>query len=118
MDIWKHGKYVDTWSVVHFLSGLLLVGFFYKIGYEFIPALVFSTLLLLAWEVFEWIIKIIEPSVNVMVDIVVGLAGFFVGAYLYYVREAYSETLFYSALAVTVALAAWGLMDFLKKGYR
>jgi len=118
MDIWKHGIYVDTWSIVHFLSGFLLCGFLYKAGYGIILAGIFATLLLLAWEAFEWVLKIIEPSVNVAVDILIGLAGFALGAYLYYGTEQPFEASFYPVLAVTVLMALWGFFDFLKRGYR
>lgn len=118
MDIWKHGTYVDTWSIVHFASGFLLSGAFFAFGYDFTVALIASLLLLLLWEVFEWVIKIIEPSINVLVDIMIGLAGFFVGSYLYYQTGIPFEVSFYTILIGTIILAAWGFLDFLKKGYR
>ena len=118
MDVWKHGKYFDTWSIVHFLSGFLLAGIFYRIGYEFMRALLFSALILLAWEVFEWVIKIIEPSTNVVADIVIGLAGFFAGAYIYYEMNRSFELYHFTPLALVVILSLWGFMDFLKRGYR
>ena len=118
MDIWKHGTYVDTWSLVHFLSGFLLAGLFYMFGYGFAVALVCSTALLLLWEVFEWVIKIIEPSMNVVVDIIVGLIGFFTAAYLYYNQSQPFEISFYPALVLALFLALWGFIDFQKRGYR
>jgi hypothetical protein len=118
MDIWKHGKYIDTWSLVHFLSGFLLAGLFYAFEYGFVSALMVSVALLLAWEAFEWVVKIIEPSMNVIVDMIVGVAGFFLGAYIYYFLSQPFETFFYPVLVVTIALASWGFLDFLKRGYR
>lgn len=118
MDIWKHGKYVDTWSVVHLLSGFLLAGMFYRFEYSFLQAFIFSTLLLFAWEAFEWLIKIIEPSVNVMVDIIVGVFGFLIGAYLFYALQGSFSLFFYPVLVTTTALSLWGFIDFLKRGYR
>ncbi len=118
MDTWKHGTYVDLWSVIHFLSGFLLAGTFYKLGTDFLQALLFSTLLLVAWEMFEWVVKIIEPSLNVMVDIVVGVAGFLAGGYLYYELAAPFSQTFYPALVATAVLSLWGFLDFLKRGYR
>lgn len=117
MDIWKHGKYVDTWSVVHLLSGFLLAGVFSRIGYGFSLALMFSIALLLLWEVFEWATKIIEPTVNVLMDIIIGLVGFLIGAYVFYALDL-SYGYFYGALLITVALSLWGFLDFKKRGYR
>ncbi len=118
MDIWKHGKYVDMWSLVHFLSGFLLVAIFYKLGYQITSALFISALLLMAWEAFEWVVKIIEPSVNVIMDIIVGLFGFAIGAILFYFLNQPFEDYFYIIALLTAALSLWGFLDFKKKGYR
>ena len=119
MDIWKHGKYTDLWSVVHFLSGFLLGVTFFALDYTFLSALLTSTILLLLWEVFEWITKISEPSINVTMDMVFGLAGFFMGACLYYFLHIPFEILHFSIiLTATLLLSFWGFFDFLKKGYR
>lgn len=119
MDIWKHGKYIDTWSLVHFLSGTILVSIFYLIGYQFTTALILATVLLFVWEIFEWITKIIEPSANVIMDIIFGLAGFFTGAYFYYFLEKPFEMSYFAALLlITAFLSLWGFLDFLKRGYR
>ncbi len=119
MNIWKHGKYMDTWSIVHFLSGFLLAEIFYKFGYTFLSALLISTVLLLMWEGFEWLIKIIEPSANVYMDIVFGLLGFSLGAYIhYFLGKPFIAVQFLTVLSVTFLLALWGFIDFSKRGYR
>lgn len=118
MDIWKHGTYVDTWSIVHFLSGFLLAGIMHKIGIGIVAASVLSVAILILWEFFEWLIKIIEPSANVWVDIVVGIAGFVLGAFLFYSTTLASESVLYSALVLTVSLSLWGFLDFYRRGYR
>lgn len=117
MDIWKHGTYVDTWSIVHFLSGFVLAGGFYFYEVPLVTALTISVFLLLLWEVFEWAIKIIEPSINVVVDIIIGFVGFVIGSQFFY-GIGLPLTYFYSALGLTIVLAAWGFLDFLKRGYR
>lgn len=118
-DIWKHGKYVDLWSVVHLASGFLLSGFLYWMGYSFWPAFGVAMLALIAWEGFEWVTKIIEPSVNVFVDIIIGMAGFLAGAGLYYTSlRSFNPADFWVVLAVTLFLSLWGFIDFKKRGYR
>lgn len=117
MDIWKHGTYIDLWSLVHFLSGFALAGIFYVVGFDFAVAIIVSVSLLLLWEVFEWATKIIEPSINVIFDIIVGFGGFLVGSYLFYAL-AMSPVYLYIAGISCVLLALWGFLDFLKKGYR
>lgn len=118
MDIWKHGKYVDTWSIVHLFSGFLLSGVFFKLGFGFWQAFCMSFVILLAWEGVEWLTKIIEPSVNVVMDMIIGTFGFLIGGYLYYMIGVPFEISFYSLLGCTTALALWGFLDFKKRGYR
>ncbi|OHB10225.1 MAG: hypothetical protein A3G05_01965 [Candidatus Zambryskibacteria bacterium RIFCSPLOWO2_12_FULL_45_14] len=118
MDIWKHGKYLDLWSLVHFLSGFVFGGLFYWLGFGFVWAFIYSALLLILWEVFEFFIKIIEPSLNVAVDIFAGLVGFFLAAWLYFLETQFNLTLYLGIVALTLLLSLWGFLDFLKKGYR
>jgi hypothetical protein len=119
MDIWKHGKYVDLWSVVHLLSGLMLCLGLFSLGYGFWSALVISLLLLIAWEGFEWLVGIIEPSPNVGVDLVIGFAGFLIGAFWHYtLGMEFSVELFWGVAAATGVLALWGFLDFYLHGYR
>ena len=119
MDIWKHGKYFDTWSVVHFLSGFILVAVFDWLGFGFIWTMLYSVAVLLAWEAFEALVKIIEPSANVIVDIVVGLAGAAVAACLYFYFDfPLAPAHLWILSGVTIILAVWGFWDYLKKGYR
>jgi hypothetical protein len=117
MDIWKHGTYIDTWSIVHLLSGFLLAGGFYGFNRNFTEALLLSILLLLLWELFEWKMGIIEPSVNVIMDILIGMAGFSAGAYGFYAAGIPLGYL-YAACAGTAMLSLWGFIDFKRRGYR
>ncbi|KKQ83640.1 MAG: hypothetical protein UT07_C0001G0002 [Parcubacteria group bacterium GW2011_GWB1_38_8] len=118
MDIWKHGKYLDLWSLVHFLSGFILCGLFYWLEINFTWTLILSTILLILWEVFEFIIKIIEPSWNVAVDIIIGLLGFFSATYLYFLQSEFNASLYLTIVGITFVLSLWGFLDYLKKGYR
>lgn len=119
MDIWKHGKYADAWSVVHFLAGFLLSASFYWLGASFVSTLAFSILLMAVWEIFEWATGIIEPSPNVGFDIFIGLAGFILAALLYFWQGlTLNPSVFFTLLALTLLLALWGFVDFLKRGYR
>ena len=118
MDIWKHGKYLDLWSLVHFLSGFVLGGLFYWLGFDLMWAFIYSTLLLILWEVFEFFIKIIEPSVNVTLDILVGIIGFFAAAWLYFIATKFNLSLYLGVVGLTILFSLWGFLDFLKRGYR
>lgn len=119
MDIWKHGKFIDLWSLVHFLSGYLLGDLFYLLGSSFVWSLVFSLMIIVIWELFELAAKIIEPSLNVIFDILIGLAGFFLSALIYFYLDLnFDLSLNIAVLILTLVIALWGLIDFWQRGYR
>ncbi len=119
MDIWKHGKYLDTWSLVHFFSGVLIAQGLYGMGYSFGASLLISLVAITVWEVYEWITGIIEPGANVVVDLLVGAAGFGLGSLCHYLWSMpFSKLGFYALLSATLALSLWGFLDYKKRGYR
>lgn len=119
MDIWKHGKYFDMWSLVHFSSGFLLGGLFYWLGANLILTLVFSIGIMILWEFFEFVNGVIEPSPNVIFDIVIGFCGLMISISLFYwLNFSFNLPLFATVIIVTFVLAIWGFIDFLKRGYR
>lgn len=119
MDVWKHGTFIDLWSLVHLFSGVLLASGLYGLGFGLTFATLISVVLLIAWEVLEWKMKIIEPSINVAVDIGIGILGFGIGAYWHYVLVTpFSVIEFSILLFVTLSMALWGFIDFNFRGYR
>jgi hypothetical protein len=119
IDIWQHGKYVDTWSIVHFFSGILLGMAIFLMGIEFVSALILILTLMFLWEGVEWFIGIVEPWRNVLGDLVTGTLGFLASAYYhYYLSFEFSGIIFYPLLVLTLALSLWGFFDYLKRGYR
>lgn len=75
-DIWREGKWLDLWSLVHFLSGISL-GFgiwFFKFGA--MSSIVIAFLLLVGYELWEAMVKIEETPQNRFMDVVVGMASF------------------------------------------
>ncbi|MEK7187175.1 MAG: hypothetical protein AAB690_01290 [Patescibacteria group bacterium] len=118
-DVWKHGKYIDLWSVVHFLSGALLASFFFYLGLDLFWSSTFTLVILLGWEFFESVLGILETTSNVVVDIIIGLVGFLLFARFHYFESwAFDWRNFISLLLLTLALSGWGFVDFLKRGYR
>ena len=75
-DIWREGKWLDTWSIVHLLSGIT-IGFFPRyLGLDTFSAYVIVFLLLVSYEMFEALAKIEETPQNRFMDVVVGMASF------------------------------------------
>ena len=118
-DFWKHGKYIDLWSIVHFLSGTLVASLAYWLELPFFWATVIAIVGVLGWEFVEAATRIIESKTNVIMDIIIGLAGFFFASYLYFIQNLFFSPWIFSGLVLlTGVLSLWGFIDFLKKGYR
>jgi signal transduction histidine kinase len=75
-DIWREGKYLDLWSVPHFLSGMAVAFGLFFFAFTAKAAFVIAFLLLVAYEMFEVIAKIEETRWNRILDVVVGMASF------------------------------------------
>lgn len=75
-DIWREGKYIDLWSVPHVLSGMGLG--FAPLIFAGPPVLLWlaALALLVAWEVFEASVGIVEQRTNSVVDVIIGMIGF------------------------------------------
>lgn len=75
-DIWREGKWLDLWSVVHFLSGATMGFVFFLLPFNALAALVIAFLLLTAYEMWEKIVEIEEAPTNRVMDVVVGMLSF------------------------------------------
>ena len=85
-DIWREGKWLDLWSVVHLLSGVSmgLIGSFFH--FPIVPSLIIGFLLLVIYEMWEAIAQIEETPQNRVTDVVVGMISF-VPTFLYFVPQ-------------------------------
>lgn len=111
-DIWREGKWLDMWSVVHVLSGISLGYVIYLLKFDSVAALVIATLLLIAYELWEAMVKIEETRTNRVMDVVVGLASF-VPAYFWLIpaltlEQAYAT--FALVLTVNIIMSTLGWM--------
>jgi len=98
---------------------MLLASLCYFLGLSFFWATIISLLLILFWELVEAMIKIIESKKNVLMDIIIGMAGFFFVANMHYVHDYnFSLKIFLTLLFVILFLSLWGFLDFLRRGYR
>jgi len=81
--LWKNGKYVDLWSVVHFVAGMVLWYSVAFTGFSFFSCFIFAFILMVLWEFCEWLCKIQESIYNKITDIIIGLIGFIVANSLF-----------------------------------
>lgn len=75
-DIWREGKWLDLWSVVHVLSGVSMGLTAALLPFGTAASVVIAFLLLVAYEMWEAMVKIEETPQNRVMDVVVGMASF------------------------------------------
>ena len=75
-DIWREGKWIDLWSVVHLLSGASAGFSIAWLGFGFAASAVIAFLLFVAYELWEAMVKIHETPQNRSMDVVVGMVSF------------------------------------------
>lgn len=98
-DIWREGKWLDLWSVVHVLSGVS-AGLALKIldlGIE--ASVIIAFLVFVLYEMWEAMVKIEETPQNRFMDVVVGMASF-IPTFLF--APLLSTTLFILALGLAL----------------
>lgn len=76
-DLWRDRKYVDLWSAVHFTAGVNIGLLLVFPDVSFIWSVTICLILLIFWEIVEINVGIYELWQNRVVDIIIGLAGFF-----------------------------------------
>lgn len=106
-DIWREGKYLDLWSIPHFLSGVAVALAGHLIGFDVMPTFIIAFLLFVAYEMFEVMVKIEETRMNRILDVVVGMASF-TPAYL--LAPAFSDI--QGVVAFWVVLGLDGVLSF------
>jgi hypothetical protein len=75
-DIWREGQWLDLWSVVHLLSGTSIgLGIFF-LHFTPLASVLLTLVSLVAYEMWETIVKIEETPANRVMDVVVGMASF------------------------------------------
>jgi hypothetical protein len=78
LDIREEGKYLDLWSVNHFLSGVVFASWILRFTFNiwFIFGIYF--ILAVLWEVYEFYGGIFEHFGNKVMDVVTGVVGFLI----------------------------------------
>ncbi len=113
---WKERRFVDLWSVVHFLTGFAIGGAFLFLNFQPFVASAIAVGLFAGWEIFELLSKIHEQSANRVSDVIVDYAGFFLAQLYVFVGHGTMHW-YIPAIAAFMALIlqAWGVIDFMKR---
>lgn len=109
-DIWREGKWLDLWSVVHVFSGISIGLGFYFLHLGVVASVALTFISLVAYELWEAVVAIEEAPTNRFMDVVVGMIGFVPTFFL--VAPSLSNpsliATFTSIFVVNTALAATG----------
>lgn len=74
--IWAERKFIDTWSINHFLFGATLPLILQKIGFEFWSSFLIAVILFIFWEAIEKFTHESESGYNGIFDIILATVGF------------------------------------------
>lgn len=99
---WGHGRYLDAWSIVHTLTGVLLGLGLSAVGLLLWQAILVVLVAALLYEGLEMALGVIENIANVVVDVVLALLGTCV---VFWLCGEWNRT------AITVAFGAVAALD-------
>jgi hypothetical protein len=75
-DIWREGKWLDLWSVVHLFSGISVGFVLYFLHFGAPASVILALLSFILYEMWEVIVRIEEAPTNRFMDVVVGMVSF------------------------------------------
>lgn len=118
---WKHGRYGDFWSLVHFLTGALLglASSFMQI--PFWTCVVVVAVIATLYEGLEVLSRVAEDVENVVMDIILvtcGAAGAYAIVSYYHVSYEMQAILICICLVAALMLIQYGWKNYLKSESR
>ncbi|MFA6136288.1 MAG: hypothetical protein WC705_02935 [Candidatus Paceibacterota bacterium] len=100
--VWIERRYVDTWSINHFLFGASLAVIFKTLGISFVIGLIYALAIFIIWEIIELVASANETSTNEVLDIVSETLGFII---LWQIENMW---LYIGLILIYVFLETWG----------
>jgi hypothetical protein len=115
-NTWREGKFVDLWSVVHFLTGFAVGGAFIFLHVNAYIASAIAVGLFTGWEIFEPLIKIHEQSTNHISDVIVDYVGFFIAQLYVFALQGVMHWYIPTIVAlIALTLMTFGIINFKKR---
>ncbi|MES3005207.1 MAG: hypothetical protein V4690_03835 [Patescibacteria group bacterium] len=111
----KEGKYVNLWSVNHFLSGVVFAGWIFKIWSNLWLVFLMYFILALAWEVYEVYIGEFELFGNKIMDVVTGVLGFWMVYYFMILQGSISYSFVISSTILYIVLEIYLFVDYKRR---
>ncbi len=107
ISMWKEGKLLDWWTVIHIIDGMFLAGISILLGFSFYLGFLITLAILLIWE----IIEPPETAANKIVDVITSILGFFI----YISLKSQALFIIVTTLAISLNFWAWILTKNYKK---
>ena len=76
--IWREGKYLDFWSIIHIVDGMLMTSIGIFLGFSFLTIFLISLAILLLWE----FVEPPEHLYNKLLDMITSIAGLLISYFL------------------------------------
>jgi hypothetical protein len=107
-NIWKEGKYLDFWLIIHIIDGMLMAGIGILIGINFLTIFLISLGISLLWE----FIEPPEHIYNKILDVITSLGGLII----FYFGFGKNNVLITIVLILAISLNFWAWI--LTKNYK
>ncbi|MBI3573637.1 hypothetical protein HY090_01145 [Candidatus Kaiserbacteria bacterium] len=113
---WAHGRYLDFWSIIHFLTGVILGAGALLLNVPLLPLLIGIFLIASVYEMGEVLAGIAEDLENVIIDILIAVLGAFLTIhYLNGISKVLIAYLLIGALIGNLFLMRTGWHAYLKR---
>ena len=100
-DIWREGKWLDLWSVVHLLSGASFGLALGVLSLGTAASILIALLSFVLYEMWEAMVKIVETPQNRFMDVVVGMVSF---APVFFFSQGLPTTSFILVFGLTITV--------------
>lgn len=113
---WREGRYLDRWMLVHVLAGFSggLSNVVFALSER--TVLLLGLVLLVAWEIVEYVLGVREAGSNRVIDVIVGFLGILGARWLAARLDLRDEWIaFVVASGVTAALATAGWLAYRRR---
>ena len=97
---WSHGKYLDYWSIIHFLTGIILGIGTFIISLHPLVSFILIFILLSSYEWIEMLVRVSEGFENILLDVIIGSLG--AGISIFVLPEILSEQNILGILSLAV----------------
>jgi len=108
-SIWSEGRAIDMWTLNHILGGGVLAIVTIYLNIDIVEGLIYSFILMIAWEIFEIIKGIKETKLNIILDIIFGAAGY-LSTYHLTINLNNTTMIFVIMVLLYVILQIWGYL--------